>query len=268
MKKERLSNTLRNREIDISSAEKTLEKAKLQPSVKQQLGIDLQVLSKDIENSVKVLSKLRMQVKEYEFARDKINAKNKDIQKLLFNKNAFQMRGCSVITKDKVTHYDDNGRIVKPNNDKVNCQQELDKLDADPPMIEERGYNYIVKSEHDFLVEYLEGRINLYNSYAVKDPLGYNPDSKLDCDDITREWTISTRAEIKETKLKIAELKKKLYIDAVWNEIDTTTYNKMKQEILDKYNLKLSDLKNDDSSFQSTPREYTMDDFIKSLKKH
>jgi len=268
MKKERLSNTLRNREIDISSAEKALEKAKLQPSVKQQLGVNLQVLSKDIENSVKVLSKLRMQVKEFEFARDKVNAKNKDIQKLVFDKNAFQMRGFTVITKDKVINYDNNGRIVKENNhDKLKCKLELDALEANPPMIEERAFNYIVKSEYDFLVEYLEGRITLYNSYAVKKTLGYNPDNKLDCDDITREWSISTKAEIKETKAKIAELKKRLYTDAIWSEIDTTVYNKMKQEILDKYNLKLSDLKNDDFNNHLTTREYTMDDFLKSIKK-
>jgi len=270
IKKERLSNTLRNREIDISTAEKTLEKAKLQPSIKQQLEIDLRILSKDIENSVRELSKLRMQVKEYEFSRDKIDAKNKDIQKLLFDKNAFQMRGCSVLTRGKTIHYDNNGKIVKPNNNnnKLKCQQELDALDASPPMVEERAYNYIVKSEYDFLVDYLQGRISLYNAYAVKDSLGYNPENKSDCNDITREWSVSTRAEIKETKTKIAELKKKLYTDAIWNEIDTITYNKMKQEILDRYNLKMSDLKNNDSSNESTTKEYTMDDFVKSLKKH
>jgi hypothetical protein len=269
IKKDRLSNTLRNREIDISTAEKELEKAKLQPSIKQQLEIDLRTLSKDIENSVRELSKLRMQVKEYEFARDKVDAKNKDIQKLLFDKNAFQMRGCSVLTKGKTIHYDNNGKIVKPHNDnKIKCKQELDALDANPPMVEERAYNYIVKSEYDFLVDYLQGRISLYNAYGVKGAPGYNPDDKLDSDDITKEWTISTKEEIKETKAKIAELKKKLYTDSVWSEIDTTTYNKMKQEILDKYNLKMIDFKNNDSSNQSTTKEYTMDDFVKSLKKH
>jgi len=268
IKKERLSNTLRNREIDITSAEKRLEEAKLQPSIKQQLGIDLQVISKDIEKSVKELSKLRMQVKEYEFARDKINAKNKDIQKLLFDKNAFKMRGFSVLTKGKTINYDNDGRIIKgDNHNKLKCKLELDALEANPPMIEERAYNYIVKSEYDFLVDYLEGRISLYSAYAVKDSLGYNPDNTLEADDIIREWSISTRKEIKETKAKIAELKKKLYTDAVWSEIDTTTYNKMKQEILDRYNLKLSDLKNNDSDRQQTTKEYTMDDFIKSLKK-
>jgi hypothetical protein len=269
IKKDRLSNTLRNREIDISTAEKVLEKAKLQPSIRQQLEIDLRILSKDIENSVKELSKLRMQVKEYEFARDKVDAKNKDIQKLLSDKNAFQMRGFSVLTKGKTIHYDNNGKIVKPkNHNKMKCQQELDALDANPPMVEERAFNYIVKSEYDFLVEYLQGRISLYNAYAVKDSLGYNPENKSDCNDITREWSVSTKAEIKETKTKIAELKKKLYTDAIWSEIDTITYNKMKQEILDKYSLKMSDLKNNDSSNESTTKEYTMDDFVKSLKKH
>ena len=261
-RKQQLSNMIRNREIDIDIATKSLFDAQKRPSRKQQLNIDIKNLASKIDENQLTLGKLRHRFMDFQVLQAKISFKNDEIKKAISAKHAFQMRGCSVITKNGITNYDDNGIIIKEIPGMKELKKELETLDNEPPMKEVKGRNISVSTEYDYLVGYYSRRMEFIKDYHTKhrtDPDVY-------------DWYQREKKELKDVVKQIKELEKTLYDGTVWLEEDHVEIASRKQLLYEKYGITEEQVNQYKSPFHKNvvdykPKKYTMDDFIKSLRR-
>ena len=250
--KSRLANVMRNKEIDVEVATKKLSEALKGPSKKEQLSNKLKQMRKDLDESVQKLNQLRNSYRDKLVTKYKLDNLYENINQAIVAKEKYEKRGLSVISKNGVTNYDNNGNIIKKARlDLTNMYKELENLENNPPMIDEACYNLSVKTEYDFLVEYYRERSFLIQSYLP------NINTRTLTDD--HKWAIEANNDLKSIKLQIIELKKNLYTGDIWKNIDNDKYNAMKQDIYSKYNYQ-------SKTIETPEKTYTMDDFIKSLK--
>lgn len=261
-RKQQLSNMIRNREIDIDIATKNLLDAQKRPSRKQQLNIDIKELSSKIDENNNILSKLRHRFLDFQVLQAKINFKDEEIKKAISAKHSFQMRGCTLITKNGIINYDENGNIIKEIPGMKDLLKDLKDLEDAPPMKEVKGRNLVVASEYDYLKGYLDRRaefIKDYNSKHRNDPDVY-------------DWFQREKQELKNVAKQIKELEKTLYDGTVWLEVDHVEIASRKQLLYEKYGITEEQVRQHNkpynkNTFDNKPKKYTMDDFIKSLRR-
>jgi chromosome segregation ATPase len=261
-RKQQLSNLIRNREIDIDVAKQNLLDAQKRPSRKQQLNIDIKNLANKIDENQSSLGKLRHRYLDFQVLQAKINFKNEEIKKAISAKHAFQMRGCSLITKNGIINYDNNGNIIKEIPGMKELKRELDELNENPPMKEVKGRNIRVSTEYDYLVGYYTRRMEFIKDYQTKhrtDPDVY-------------DWYQREKKELKDVAKQIKELEKTLYDGTVWLEEDHVEIASRKQLLYEKYGITEEQVNQYKSPFHKNvvdykPKKYTMDDFIKSLRR-
>jgi hypothetical protein len=259
-KKQQLSNMIRNREIDIDIATKSLLDAQKRPSRKQQLNIDIKNLASKVDENQMTLGKLRHRFLDFQVLQAKISFKNEEIKKTISAKHAFQMRGCSVITKNGIINYDDNGNVIKEIPGMKELKKELEALDNEPPMKEVKGRNIRVSTEYDYLVGYHSRRMEFIKDYQTK--------HRNDRD--VYDWYQREKQELKDVAKQIKELEKTLYDGTVWLEEDHVEIASRKQLLYEKYGITEEQVNQYKSPFHKNvvdykPKKYTMDDFIKSL---
>jgi hypothetical protein len=243
---------MRNKEIDVEVATKKLAEALKGPSKKEQLSNKLKQMRKDLDESVQKLNQLRNSYRDKLVTKYKLDKLYENINLAIAAKEKYERRGLSVISKNGVTNYDNNGNIIKKARlDITNMYKELENLENNPPMIDEASYNLSVKTEYDFLVEYYRERSFMIQSYLP------NINTRTLTDD--HKWAIEANNDLKSIKLQIMELKKNLYTGDVWKTIDNDKYNAIKQDIYNRYN-------HQPKTIEIQEKTYTMDDFIKSLK--
>jgi hypothetical protein len=251
--KNRLANVMRNKEIDVETATQKLAEALKGPSKKEQLCNKLKQMRKDFDESIQKLNQLRNSYRDKLITKYKLDKLYENINLAIAAKEKYERRGLSVISKNGITNYDDNGNIIKKAKlDLTNFYKELKNLEDNPPMKDEVCYNLNVKTEFDFLVEYYRERSSMIQSYLP------NINTLTLTDD--HKWAMEANNDLKSVKLKIEELKKNLYTGDVWTTIDYDKYNVMKQDIYKKYNHRPETVET------QKEKTYTMDDFIKSLK--
>lgn len=253
-RKNLLTNQRRNRELDVETTKMKLHDAIYNPKVK----LDKKLKAERIEYDTKIaeLNKLRHKSRGFQVLQAKKDFVDKEIKDAKEAKHRYNMRGMSVISKNGIVNYDDNGFVIpkKPSYDKM--YEELRKLEENPPQCEEKGINYNVKSEYDFTMEYLKDRINFIRSL----------ESNKDFIEIGNDKYIKEGIkEIAELKVKAADLKKRLYNGIVWITTDTVKLNEMKQEIFNKYKYNYAESSMEKHSEEKTPT-YTWNDYIKSIR--
>jgi len=253
--KNKLTNILRNKEIDVETAENNLQKAIKLPSNKDLLKLQIKQLRDELDICLKKLNKAQSSYKYKLILKTKLNKLDEDLKIAIQEKEKYERRGISICSRNGVINYDENGNLIKKSyyNEMMN---ELTELENNPPMKEEYSINIPVKTEYNFLVEYYNNRYELIQPYL---PTNYAfNDSKRD--KTYDEWALNSMNELKDIKLKITELKKNLYTNDLWLEIDKEKYNQMKQDIYKKYDY----LEVKKPIVES--KEYTMSDFMKSIK--
>jgi len=209
-------------------------------------------MRKELDELIQKLNQLRNSYRDKLITKYKLDKLYENINLAISAKEKYEKRGLSVISKNGVTNYDNNGNIIKKARlDLTNMYKELENLENNPPMIDEACYNLSVKTELDFLVEYYRERSLMIQSYLP------NINTRTLTDD--HKWAIDANNDLKSIKLQIMELKKNLYTGDVWKTIDNEKYNSMKQEIYTRYN-------HQPKTIETPEKTYTMDDFIKSLK--
>ena len=249
--KNKLSNVMRNKDMDVEVAKQNLDKALKSPSNKEQLIIKSRQMRKDFDESVKKLNLVRNSYRDKLITKYKLDKLSDDVKNSIAEKEKYERRGLSVISKNGITNYDNDGNIIKkPKLNFHDMDKELEDLENNLPMKEEISYNLSVKTEYDFLVEYYNERSMFIRQYLP------SINTRVITDD--HKWALQAKNELKDTKLQIAELKKNLYNGEVWTSIDNEKYNQMKQDIYTKYKYQPEVI--------TEPKKYTMDDFIKSLK--
>jgi len=253
--KNKLTNVLRNKEIDIETAENNLQKALNVPSNKDLLKLQIKQLREELDVCLKKLNKFQSSYKHKLILKTKLNKFDEDLNIAIEEKEKYERRGISICSKNGIINYDENGNLIKKSyyNEMI---YELNELENNPPMKEEYSINIPVKTEYDFLVEYYNSRYELTKPYipsvyAIHDPTR---------DKTNDEWALDSMNELKDIKIKITELKKNLYTNDIWLEIDKQKYNQLKQDIYKKYDY----LEVKKPIVEST--EYTMSDFMKSIK--
>lgn len=250
----KLTNVLRNKEIDIEVATKNLEKALNGPSKKQQLVDKFKQLRKEYDESIKQLNIVRNSYRDKLITKYKQDKLSDDINLAIEEKKKYERRGMAIITKKGTSNYDDNGNLIKKSKtNEYDMYKELENLENNLPMVEEKCHDIRVKTEFDFLQSYYNERIELINPYL--------PNINTRVLEDNHKWALESANELKDVKLQIQELKKKLYTGDVWMTVDQEKYNQMKQAIYNKYNFK------DVKEPIVEDKKYTMDDFLKSIKK-
>jgi hypothetical protein len=253
--KNKLTNILRNKEIDVEMAENNLQKAIKLPSNKDLLRLQIKQLIEELDVCLKKLNKSQSSYKHKLILKTKLNKFEEDLNIAIEEKEKYERRGISICSKNGIINYDENGNLIKKSyyNEMIH---ELNELENNIPMKEEYSINIPVKTEYDFLVEYYNNRYELTKPY-IPSNFAFND---LKRDKTHDEWALDSMNELKDIKLKIIELKKNLYTNDIWLEIDKQKYNQLKQDIYKKYDY----LEVKKPIVES--KDYTIDDFMKSIK--
>ena len=140
--------------------------------------------------------------------------------------------------------------------------KELKDLEEEPPMKEVKGRNIHVSAEYDYLTGYYTRRMEF-----IKD---YHAQHRNDRD--VYDWYQREKQELKNVAKQIKDLEKTLYDGTVWLEVDHVEIDSRKQLLYEKYGITEEQVKQYKSPYQTKvndykPKKYTMDDFIKSLRR-
>jgi len=254
-RKNQLTISLRNREIDFQNAEAVLKKAMDLPSEKELLDKEIKQKQKEYEKNMSEINDLRSQLRKHHILLSKLELCDANIKKANDEKFAYKMRGMTVITKDGVLNYDKNGKLIKENPNKKLMNDELINLQLNPPMKETRGFDFMVSNELNFLKSYYASRCELVNKYNTsKDP-------------DTQQWVKNNELELEDTKEQIKKLESKYYNDNIWLEIDEELYDEKRREIYTKYGFIYQEDNHHYKPKEEIEKKYTMDDFMRSIGK-
>jgi len=181
LKKNQLSNNLRNREINLQNAEQSQNKKLTQIEV-DKINLQNKIQEKEIEFNKKIenIVLLKNQHKKYQILLAKLDICDTNIEKAINDKNEYELRGMSIITKKSIidsgynrtviniTDYDNNGKITNKFCNKNLMNKELKELEANPPMKEYIETSKILNNNKWVDIDYHllnQMKQNIYNKY-------------------------------------------------------------------------------------------------------
>jgi hypothetical protein len=228
LNKNRVGNLIGNKRFDIQKAEENLQYAYNLPNEYNQTLLEINNLNKEIMEESKKLNSFNSLLRDRAIIEAKLEMYKQKLNENIRNYEKYKLQDISIISLNKIDDYDSEGNLSRTIINASDMYNKLNKLDNNKPTIEV-GSDIFSQREYDFLRQYYNERISLYNKFNHKN--NYLDEFEED----HQKWLDNCKNDLKIIKNRLEELNGKLKNQIFWTDTDHEKYNIQKKNIISEH---------------------------------
>jgi len=228
LNKNRVGNLIGNKRFDIQKAEENLQFAYNLPNEYNQTLLEINNLNKEIMEESKKLNSFNSLLRDHAIIEAKLEMYKQKLNENIKNYEKYKLQDISIISLNKIDDYDSEGNLSRTIINASDMYNKLNKLDNNKPTIEV-GSDIFSQREYDFLSQYYNERISLYNKFNHKN--NYLDEFEED----HQKWLDNCKNDLKIIKNRLEELNGKLKNQIFWTDTDHEKYNIQKKNIISEH---------------------------------
>jgi hypothetical protein len=176
----------------------------------------------------KKLNSFNSLLRDHAIIEAKLEMYKQKLNENIGNYEKYKLQDISIISLNKIDDYDSEGNLSRTIVNASDMYNKLNKLDNNKPTIEV-GSDIFSQREYDFLRQYYNERISLYNKFG-------NKNNYLDeFEEEHQKWLDSCKNDLKIIKNRLDELSEKLKNQIFWTDTDYEKYNIQKKNIISEH---------------------------------
>jgi hypothetical protein len=272
LNKNRLGNLINNKHIDLKNAEEKLKLVYNLPNEYDKTILQINNLTKEINEETKKLNSFNTVLRNHSIIQAKLDVYKEKLNENIKNYEKFKLQNISIVSLNKIDEYDNDGNLYKTITNSYDMYNKLNELDKNPPTVQIGGDIYSQR-EYDFLRDYYDERIYLYNIYNKKN--NYLDEFEED----HQKWLNNCKNDLKQIKNRLEELKEVLKNQIFWTDIDHERYNIQKKNIIAEhikyYNKTVEEIEREIENnyvkvdvyneYENKDKDITMNQYLKSI---
>ena len=228
LNKNRVGNLIGNKRIDIQKAEENLKYAYNLPNEYNHTLLEINNLNKEIMEESKKLNSFNSLLRDHAIIEAKLEMYKQKLNENIRNYEKYKLQDISIISLNKIDDYDSEGNLSRTIINASDMYNKLDKLENNKPTIEV-GSDIFSQREYDFLREYYNERLSLYNKFNHKN--NYLDEFEED----HKKWLDNCKNDLKIIKNRLEELNEMLKNQIFWTDTDHEKYNIQKKNIISEH---------------------------------